>query len=64
MLIVAEATVTKKMVNFIRREVLERVRPVRDIATSYVWGRRISVVAEEKECVAVDPSSLELGTAA
>ena len=34
---------------------------VRGITTSYVWRRRIGVVAEEKECVAVDSSGLELG---
>ena len=40
---------------------MKRVGFVRGIATSYVWRRRISVVAEEKECVAVDSSCLELG---
>ena len=64
MLVVAEATVAEEMVNLVWREVLERVGPVGGIATSYVWGRRISVVAEEKECVAVDSSSLDLGTTA
>ena len=43
---------------------MERVGHVGGIATSYVRGRRISVVAEEKECVAVDPNSLELGATA
>ena len=43
---------------------MKRVRFVRGIATSYVWRKRISVVAEEKECGAVDPSGLELGAAA
>ena len=40
---------------------MEIVGFVGGIATSYVWRRGISVVAEEKECVAVDLSCLELG---
>ena len=40
---------------------MKRVGFVRCIATSYVWRRRVGVVAEEKEGVAVDPSGLELG---
>ena len=43
---------------------MKRVGFVRCIATSYVWRRRISVVAEEKEGAAVDPSGLKLGAAA
>ena len=62
--IVAEATVTKEVVDLIRREVLQTVGPVRGIARTYIRGRHISVVAEEEERVTVDSSTLELGTVA
>ena len=52
------------MVGFIRCEILYTVGSVGGIAISYVRRRHVGVVAKGKECLAIDPSNLELGAAA